>query len=1091
MSLAGTGTHSFNADSGRTITVASSAVLANKASESGTLDKSGAGTLVLQGANTYSGATTLSAGTLRLSNQNAIQNSTLTMNGGSLAFDSSVGGNAFTAGGLSGTSSGAGFDIALQNNAGSPAAVTLTVGGNNASTTYAGVLSAAGALTKSGSGVLTLTGANTFSGATTVSSGSLRIGSGGTTGAIGSTSGVSVASGATLAFNRSDNYGGNFTRTITGSGGVVLSSGTLTLQNTGNTFSGGIAVNGGVLMSLGNSAGNTITVNNGGSLGMAGTDTWGAATATSTPAITINAGGNMTTDGQFNSLRNLTLAGGTLSMNGGFASTASALVLGGTVTASGPVTSTIVVTSGSNNAIRLGRQGTSEATEFNVSDPAGSLSVGTVLDNNFGSISGLTKSGSGVLVLSAANIYSGPTTVSVGTLQVGNGGTAGSINASSGFTVASGATLAFNRSDNYGGALTNTFSGSGTIAVNSGTLGLNAAGSSGYSSNLGVVINNGGSVVLSHSDMFGGTGWDATASPAFTVNAGGVLSSTNSYNTLWNATLNGGTLRSNGGANSPAQAFALAGTLTIGGSTASLIESGTIGNGLNAVNISGNGNNTLTMNVADATGNANADLTVTAVLQNNRSTLSNLTKAGAGTLVLAAANTYTGTTTVNAGTLQIGSGGLAGSIGSTSGVSVASGATLAFNRSDSYGGAFDRQITGSGAVTLSSGSLVLTNNDTYSGATTISAGTLQIGNGSTAGAIGSTSGVSVASGATLAFNRSDNYGGNFTRLISGSGSVVLSSGTLTLQNTSNTFAGGYTVNGGVLMSSGTSITAANSVTVNSGGTFGMAGTDTWGAATTTSTPAVTINAGGNLTTDNQFNSLRNLTLAGGTVSLNGGLNSSAGALVLGGTVAVNGATTSTITVTTGSNNFIRLGRQNTSEATVFNVSNAAGMLAAGAPLQDNFGANSGLTKSGVGTMMLSGSNGYTGVTTVSAGTLQIGSGGLAGSIGSTSGVSVASGATLAFNRSDTAASCSRTTTPIRAPPRSRPARCKSGAAARLVRSTRRRAFRSPAAPRSPSTAPTTMAATSPGSSAGRAASSCRRERSRCRTRVIRSPAATR
>ncbi|NBS15217.1 MAG: hypothetical protein EBT57_10545, partial [Verrucomicrobia bacterium] len=67
MRLAGTGTHTFNADSGRTITVASTATLADKSGEQGTLAKAGAGELIFQGTNTYTGLTTINAGTLTLS----------------------------------------------------------------------------------------------------------------------------------------------------------------------------------------------------------------------------------------------------------------------------------------------------------------------------------------------------------------------------------------------------------------------------------------------------------------------------------------------------------------------------------------------------------------------------------------------------------------------------------------------------------------------------------------------------------------------------------------------------------------------------------------------------------------------------------------------------------------------------------------------------------------------------------------------------------------------------------------------------------------------------------------------------------------
>ncbi len=72
------------------------------------MSKIGNGTLKLSGSNTFSGDTTLTTGTLNLSNQ-CVKNSTLTMNGGSLVFDSSVAGNAFTVGGLAASSSGRGL----------------------------------------------------------------------------------------------------------------------------------------------------------------------------------------------------------------------------------------------------------------------------------------------------------------------------------------------------------------------------------------------------------------------------------------------------------------------------------------------------------------------------------------------------------------------------------------------------------------------------------------------------------------------------------------------------------------------------------------------------------------------------------------------------------------------------------------------------------------------------------------------------------------------------------------------------------------------------------------------------------------------
>ena len=130
----------------------------------------GNGTLVLGVANTYSGATIIGSGVLRLANTNAAQNSTVTVNNnGGLTFSAGLG--AATLGGLAGSASG---KVLLQDS--TPAAINLSVGNNNAGTTYSGVLAGLGSLTKIGSGILTLGNANTYSGSTTITSGTLRYG---------------------------------------------------------------------------------------------------------------------------------------------------------------------------------------------------------------------------------------------------------------------------------------------------------------------------------------------------------------------------------------------------------------------------------------------------------------------------------------------------------------------------------------------------------------------------------------------------------------------------------------------------------------------------------------------------------------------------------------------------------------------------------------------------------------------------------------------------------------------------------------------------------------------------------------------------
>ena len=119
-------------------------------SGSGGLTKAGSGSLTLQAANTFTGTTTISGGTLLLGNVAALASSTLDTSGaGTLSFGTLT---SATLGGLQGTNG-----LALSNT--HTAAVALTVGGNGQSTTYSGNLSGRGSLTKAGPGTLTLTGA--------------------------------------------------------------------------------------------------------------------------------------------------------------------------------------------------------------------------------------------------------------------------------------------------------------------------------------------------------------------------------------------------------------------------------------------------------------------------------------------------------------------------------------------------------------------------------------------------------------------------------------------------------------------------------------------------------------------------------------------------------------------------------------------------------------------------------------------------------------------------------------------------------------------------------------------------------------------
>jgi autotransporter-associated beta strand protein len=172
-------------------------------SGSGNLIKAGSGTLALAATNRYVGNTTITAGTLQLGNAKAAPNSTIIVgvdNG--LAFGSGV--TAPILGGLAGSG-----NVTLATVDSSPLAVALTVGGNNADTTYSGSLSGSGSLLKTGTGQLMLSGASTYSGSTAVNAGQLMINgslvspvtvnAGGTLSGTGSLASVTVTAGGYLA----------------------------------------------------------------------------------------------------------------------------------------------------------------------------------------------------------------------------------------------------------------------------------------------------------------------------------------------------------------------------------------------------------------------------------------------------------------------------------------------------------------------------------------------------------------------------------------------------------------------------------------------------------------------------------------------------------------------------------------------------------------------------------------------------------------------------------------------------------------------------------------------------------------------------
>lgn len=170
--------------------------------------------LRLAGANTYAGTTTI-AGTHRIHaffNGAIPTTSAVTINSAGISFNTSS-----TIGSLAG--------VGVVTETGAFTTTTLTVGGDDSSTTYAGVLQNGTlrvALTKAGTGTLTLSGANTYTGATTVNAGTLLV-----TGSLAANSAVTVANGGTLG--GTGTIGGSVTAQLGGRLAPGTSIGTLTV----------------------------------------------------------------------------------------------------------------------------------------------------------------------------------------------------------------------------------------------------------------------------------------------------------------------------------------------------------------------------------------------------------------------------------------------------------------------------------------------------------------------------------------------------------------------------------------------------------------------------------------------------------------------------------------------------------------------------------------------------------------------------------------------------------------------------------------------------------------------------------------------
>ncbi len=974
-----------------TFTGASNSIVTGVVSGTGRLTKAGAGTVFLSGANTYSGLTTVSAGALNLQNNSALGGSAGTTTVASGAQLQLQGGVNISGKTLSLNGTGIANNGALRNISGSNSwngpitlagtttidadADTLNLAGNLTNATYTVTFTNVGTILLSGTlgggtGGLTKIGVGTLTvSGTNTYTGATAINAGilqfGASGGLIASSAITVNAGSTLDLKGNSNS----ILSLTGAGGVTLGGGTLTLNPVlATTFSGVISGTGGLVKA--GTATNTLS----------GVNTYSGSTTINAGAISIAAA-----TGLGNSANTLALSGGTLN-------TSATLTLAQLVT--------------------LGVGG-------------GTFNPGTTTLTISGPISGsgtLFKLGTGTLALTGANTYLGGTVYGAGIIAV---------NADSALGDPAGA-ITFTNS----ATLTNTssFTSARAININAGTATISSGTNvtvnfSGLISGVGALSKSGaGTLILSGANTYAG----------LTTVSAGVLNLQNS------SALGGG---SGGTTVTSGAQLQLQGGITLTGESLTLSGTGVAtGGALRSLSGSNTWNGTITL-AASSTIDADADtlnLSANIINATYLTTFTNvgkillngtlgggtggLTKTGTGLLQLNGANTYTGATTVNGGTVQFGTGG---SVAGTTAVTVNTAGTLDLNGNNES----ILSLAGAGGVTLGGGNLTVNN----TAATTYSGVMSGAGNLSKAGAAAFTmSGVNTYTGGTT-INAGAISIAAVTALGNATNVLVLNGGTLTASATL-TLAQPVTLgmNNGVLNPSSSSkiftlsgpVNGSGALTKVGAGTLTLTGINTYLGGTTNAAGTLTINSDaalGNaagpltfsntatLTTTASFTSARNILLAAGTATFScgtgftntfNGLISGAGALtqsgagvmVLGG----NNTFTNTLTISAGT---VRLGAsgvltdllpviigKTTAILDLNNFTETIGSLASTAAGKVTLGSGSltaggnnlsttnsavisgtgGFTKAGTGTMILTGANTYTNTTSIAAGALELG-----------------------------------------------------------------------------------------------------------------------
>lgn len=1002
-----------------------------------TLTKIGSGLLNLTAANTYTGATTVSAGTLQLSNALSAGTTAggLSVTSGATAEINgvSIGTEALTINGTGVDGNGALIGTGTCSLSGNITLGSNTTIGGAGTMTLSGVISGAFNLTKTGNGTISLSGANTYSGTTTVSAGTLRASNATGLGAVAST--ITVANGATLDINavtvgakpislQGSGVSGIGALTGTGTaayGGTIALAADTTIGGTGTLTLSGIL-----------SGAFNLTKNGSGSVLLSGANTYSGTTTVSVGTLRA---GNATALGSIATAVSIA-DGATLDINAVSVGAKPISLQGSGVGGIGALTGT--GTSSYSGAITMLADTTIGGT--------GTFTISGVISGAFN----LTKVGTSIISLSGANTYSGSTLVSAGTLRASNAASLGS-NATI-ITVSSGATLDIN-SVAIGAK---PLSISGTGVSSSGAL--TATGTCSYA----------GSITMSSNTTFGGAG---TATVSGSIGGGFNLTKTgastyifSNANTYTGSTIiNAGSIR----ISNDNQLGAVPGSF----SSSNIILAGGTLNSTSALTI--NANRGILLNANSTIQSDVTSLTYNGVISG---TGFGFTKTGPGNFSLGGTNTFTGPVTISAGiltftqsnsiancsaltlantagvSLQLNStnqtvGSLSG--GGTTGGNIVLGAnTLSINQTaaTSYAGT----ITGAGNISLTTNSnntLSLTSiNSTYTGTTSINGGSLLIVDDRNIGSAPST----VTPG-QLVFANNGSLIANATLTLNKNRGILLNSG-----------GGNIQVNSGFTLTYGGVIDGANQITKSGLGIFSSSGVHTYTGITNinsgtflltvangiaNSSSVILANVNDAILDCNSFNqTINNLTgggISGGKIVLGSAnivINETSntsfdGELSGTGNLTLSPASNSTLTLTNSSSGFtgainlsggilaissdINLGAIPVS-ATANKITFNGGTLniTANMSISANRGINlsgtgailinSGITgtydgiitgagtlnKTGIGTLELGGANTYTGATEISNGTLRLTS---ASSLGSTSGTNIQNGSTLDLN----------------------------------------------------------------------------------------------